>query len=872
MKKRWISALFISAALLGAAPQMQAQSIAAGSYPRNLQAGIEYYQQGNYAAAKQSLLRFLAKAPQSDQTEEARYLICCCSYALQEAERTALMRQFVRRHPTSRLRYHVWGMLGATLFFEKDYEEAAEAFAHCKWEYLNDEKEAQDFRMQEAQSLLATGRIEQARAALIELRRQSEKYRNDCTYYLAYTDSDIHEALKNFLDLRSDTRYTYRASCRAADLYLKTRNYEKAIQTCPEAPASEEEKKHTQPQEEKLLQAEPARIKGEALFYLQKYPEAVAQLENYTRQVEKPSREALYALGSAYLRCDAPAKAQSILPQALQGETGDALAQSIYLNLGHSALALQQDPEKTLSFFQKAARMKHNLQVTEEADFNIALLAHQDKSKTPAARTALWLNFLNRYPQSAYTTQATAYLSDLYLNEFEAQQALAELQRIKQPDRNLQKAQQILSLRVGISAAKNGSTQSLELLDRAIKLSVDPATTLQARYWRGEAYYRNGRMQEAEKDFKQYIAEADPKTEENYPLACYNLGYIAFNAKRYDEATPYFRLFLKHDRNSGLQADALARIADALYYKRQFDEALQTYDQASRLDPKLMPYTLYQKAYIAGIRKEYDEKIVLIDQILSSYPQAEILPQALYEKGRACVLTERREEAIAAYRRLMQQYPKTEEARKAAAETGMIFAQTGRKQEAAEAYRHVVEAYPDSPEALQSLQDLKEIATESRAIGQYIQYADTLQGGRYALPEEQKESLLAEEQEIIRRENEARRMAQADSAYQAKDTTALLQLAADSTEESGAKAHFLICRLLTDQARYEEAEKQVLAYIEKAGNRPYWLARHFILLAEICRLQGRKAEATQYLNGLKEGYTGEDDIPDLIEAEMKKLK
>ena len=273
-----------------------AQGAGSASSDRHYREGVAYFNQGNYAAARQSLTRFLSRGVQSEQSEEARYLVCCCAYALQAEDRAALMRQFVRRYPSSRMRHHVQALLGSTLYYAGDYTGAAEAFGACKWSYLPSRRQAEELRLQQGLSLLALGRYSEAQLVFAELAGETERYATDCKYYIAtidYLQGDYRPALASFLELAEAEDYAFRASCRAADIYLKTKHYAQAAERCPAEGPSAAERAAMPASELAQMEAEPQRIRGEALFHLGRYAEAAGILERYAAQVESPSREAL---------------------------------------------------------------------------------------------------------------------------------------------------------------------------------------------------------------------------------------------------------------------------------------------------------------------------------------------------------------------------------------------------------------------------------------------------------------------------------------------------------------------------------------------------------------------------------------------------
>ena len=52
----------------------------------------------------------------------------------------------------------------------------------------------------------------------------------------------------------------------------------------------------------------------------------------------------------------------------------------------------------------------------------------------------------------------------------------------------------------------------------------------------------------------------------------------------------------------------------------------------------------------------------------------------------------------------------------------------------------------------------------------------------------------------------------------------------------------------------------MLNYIEVSTPHTYWLARSFVLLADVYMKLGRNLDAKQYLLSLKQNYQADDDI------------
>jgi TolA-binding protein len=88
----------------------------------------------------------------------------------------------------------------------------------------------------------------------------------------------------------------------------------------------------------------------------------------------------------------------------------------------------------------------------------------------------------------------------------------------------------------------------------------------------------------------------------------------------------------------------------------------------------------------------------------------------------------------------------------------------------------------------------------------------------------------------------------------------------------GAEARYLLAQSYFDRNETDKAEKELADFIGKGTTHQYWLARAFILQADVYIRKGDDFQARQYLTSLQKNYKGRDDIAGMIEQRLGKLK
>jgi TolA-binding protein len=87
----------------------------------------------------------------------------------------------------------------------------------------------------------------------------------------------------------------------------------------------------------------------------------------------------------------------------------------------------------------------------------------------------------------------------------------------------------------------------------------------------------------------------------------------------------------------------------------------------------------------------------------------------------------------------------------------------------------------------------------------------------------------------------------------------------------GAEAKYLYAEYFYHKGEYKQSEETIMQFISEGTTHQYWLARCFILLADIYIAQGDDFMAKQYLLSLQENYNANDDITTLINVRLEAI-
>ena len=459
------------------------------------------------------------------------------------------------------------------------------------------------------------------------------------------------------------------------------------------------------------------------------YNEAINHLQTYRtlrlEQKQEPLRNDLYLLGMANYSAGYYANAIDYLKEFKEQQ--DSNSENTYLHLGHSYLRVG-DEEKAKLSYAAAMRFKINDQLREEAMYNYVQITYLQGSALGENITA-FQDFLTEYPNTKYANKVYALMADMYLTSKNYQAAYEALSEIQHPDAKMQETKQYLRYQLGMDAFLQGKMQdAIEWMTQVI--NNDKKTSqykTEAYYVRAESQYRIHQYATCLEDIKQYESQSNVANSPNQVPAMYLKGYALFNQQQMKDAEYTFRQYLaKADNQTTTYADASNRLGDCLFYSRQFDDAIATYQQVVEHNTTGVDYALFQQGYAQGLLHRYPNKIQTMQTLETRFPHSDYADDALYEQARAHLQLDQYKEAIKAYTQLTTDYPNSNKAAKSALEIGMTYRTLKQYDSAIQAYKNTIQRYAGSEEAYAALEGLEQVFVETNRISDYLAYTKTL--------------------------------------------------------------------------------------------------------------------------------------------------
>lgn len=475
---------------------------------------------------------------------------------------------------------------------------------------------------------------------------------------------------------------------------------------------------------------------------------------------------------------------------------------------------------------------------------------------------------------------------------------------------------------------KAAATRFKMFLERADKTQATYADALNRL---GDCAFAGRDFIEAESWYAKAIQTEATGTD----YAIFQRGYTLGLLNRYADKINQMDDLVKRYPRSDYADDALYEIARAELQRDNTAGAINAYDKLLKAYPNssLTRKAALEKAMLYYNDRQYDNAIAAYKTVVEKYPGsdeakaalegietcyvetnrvAEYLAYTKTLKGSSAVVSDEDSLTFAAAERLYM-LSNYEEAVPALNKYILAFCDGGksctqaryfladsyyrlnRKAEACQAYM-TLSALRGNPYEEEATMRVAEIAYDAQDYQTALRYFTRLQRvassnknvniarlgvlrtayflGDHATTIEIATTILSEPMTEADVQDEARYnrakayMAQKQYASATEDLTILAE---DVRTEHGAEAKYLLGQAAFEQGDLDKAEAEVMAFAGMNTSHQYWLARAFVLLADVYVARGDDFQAQQYLLSLQQNYRVDDDIQTLCSDRMDQI-
>ncbi len=690
--------------------------VAWASSPYSLERAVELYRDGRWIDSNLELLKVKdnIKETNTSDVETIDYYLAMCAVEIDDIEAESHLTNFEKHYPgsiyTNQIRF------ARALLYSDDgrNQEAKAIFESVSYARLNS-AEREKYNMRMGYIYFCEPDYNAATPYFEKIKPKSDVYHHALYYlsYIAYTKGDNSRARSGFDELLSSDAYSAVVPHYLLQLDFNDGRYAKVI--------SEGEELY--PNSTLLRKRELSRAMAEAAFRLEDYNKTILYLDKYRVNKGEMNREENYLYGFSLYRSARYRDAEYYLRGACGAD--DELTQNASFHLADCYLRLR-DKSSAMNSFAMAANDKFNAEIAEDALFNYAKLQYELGDDHFSGTINVLSRYLNKYPASQRWEEAKKLLIAAYYNSRNYDAAYASIKEIHRPDADIRLALQRIALYRGLESYNAQEyDMAIASLNESMAVNVSPKYSSVAKFWLGEIAYIRGDYSSALSRYNAYYVSA-PRSDENYHMALYNIGYTKLMLGSMEEALGYFQRFVGQNKGEEYyRADAYNRIGDLFYAKRQYSQAKSSYANAIKGSDKPAYYADYQSAIIDGVQGRYDSKISRLKKIILS-AKGDYVEDASYELGRSYIVAGDYKQGVEAQERFIATYPNSDKYAQSLSHLGLAHLNLGDSKTSLSYYDRAIKAAPQSAIAKDALQGIREIYINQGDAKGYFDYAASI--------------------------------------------------------------------------------------------------------------------------------------------------
>lgn len=681
--------------------------------------GVELMGHAQYEAARKSFERYLDQRlnRRDELFVNADYYRAYCTMKLFHKDGERLMSTFLLDHPES-----VWITpatleLGRYNFNRRDFKDAY--FYLSKLNTRNMDADVRDeVKFKLGMSAFELDKLEEARRHFFELRDMKGEYYGATNYYyghITYSEGNYQMALESFQRAATDEKFARIVPFYIVHIYHFQQRYDELIAYA--APVLDSiQTKHKE---------DVAKLVGNAWYQKQDFAQTQPYLELYLAKAPNATPQEHYQMAYTYYRNQEYRK--SIDHFAKAARDNDKLAQVATYQMADALLKLG-DKKQAQTAFRTASQLDFDQEITEDALFNFAKLAYELSYDPFHEAIQAFERYLNTYPNSSRKDEAYAFLLRVHLSTKNYKAAIAAIDNMKSPTAADRANFQLSAYNYAVQEMrKNNNDEALKYFKMVRKYRENEQLVALADYWMGDLLYRKADYNKAVDQYNAFLANTASVGTEYFNTANYNIGYCHFKTGAYAASLTAFRKFTASAGiNPRRKNDALLRIGDLHLVRKEYDQAIKSYQDALAMNLINGDYALFNIAMAQGYSDQLQRKADALLDLLQRYPETTLAPIARFELGDTYFLQNKLNEALAEFNRVVDQYGESPYRKKSLLKRGLVLYRLGRYDDAIATYKKVVADYGVDVESREAIAALRNIYLDLGRIDEYTAWLNNV--------------------------------------------------------------------------------------------------------------------------------------------------
>jgi TolA-binding protein len=474
---------------------------------------------------------------------------------------------------------------------------------------------------------------------------------------------------------------------------------------------------------------------------------------------------------------------------------------------------------------------------------------------------ALWFNrFIalgNNQPQDILT-DAYNRLGDCYFVQMEYNRAVTYYDlAIKNGRGNTDYAMFQKGLALGVTGRDNDKIATLNQL-----VSANPNSALKADvlFQMAESYVKLNQTEKALDSYKQVVTDF-PKSS-YVKKALLGMGLIYYNSNRNIEALQCYKQIISDYPGSAEAENALIGLKNVYVDMNEVDSyytyvnGLGVLTSADLIEQDSLSYMAAEKIYMSG---NYPKAAQSFQNYLEKHPDGRFLLNANFYKGDCHYRANENAEALVSFNYIIAR-PKSRFTEPALLGASRIAFRSKDYQKAADYYGKLEEVAEVKSNLLEARMGMLKCYSNLEDFNKVTELADKILLTEKLSPEQERETRFAMAKALLARDRQMLALEE------------FKKVAADVKSVEGAESKYRIAEIYYQRKELQNAEKEISDFADKTTPHQFWMAKSFLLWADIFRDKGDDFQAIQTLQSLIDYYAKTDDgILDEAKEKMKQL-